>query len=826
MEQNINITNAVIGSKMGDSAAFTELYNASYRMVYQICLGHLKNQEDAEDATQEVYITAFKKISTLQDNNTFFGWIKTIAVHTSLNIIQAKNRHNIIAFDDAVQNEDLIDGDDNLETLPDAYIMKSEKRKIVLDILRNELSEVQYQTVFMHYFDGLNVEQIASIMQCSTGTVKSRLKLARVKIKSGIIDYEEKTGDRLAGAACTLPFLSTLFNTHLSSTPMRFIPFASGKAAMELTKIFKAGKAVPNPATQATTPSNPAKPSNGKGHTSRGKDVVKTAATKSIITKIVAGISALAVIGVGAVAVTNLMNKDNTPTNKKDSDESSATTIIEETTLPTETEFMLPTLTYLNATSNFDYETAYLDVISNLTMYLPSNIQINSYNPSQASFALVPIDDDGIPELLIKYSQYEGQNDYYLYTYSNGLATFLDYFPQNNIAIQYVPGQNSIKSGYAGYNERSITYNYINDDHSALLTNSIYANDNATPGEFVFKYSINGSEVDEDTFNNSTIINANYVSLTDSCIYTYSEMYSILSSETIPPVHGYQPVVVDCTMEEAQEMCESMGGSLLYIDTTCELSSSVSNDKFNSTEDCYFYIDGCSDELKGYSYLWAEGADISSETICIISVHSVTDMGDDYVNNKLTSISSNPLESNNEYKVGFICEYIMYGNEIDFSTLNAPSVMEPVNWGAVYQAAIDNNSFGLYMNSSDCNYRFLYINDDDIPELIVTAGWYDAAIFTVHNNQLTKILDFYDMIEVLYIPRQNTIVWHDEFNGDFDHSQAYVYFETYDFSGPELINNSTTGTLNQVTSDYIGIWELNTYSCNEIIPYLSTNTVP
>ena len=79
MEQE-QIFDLVAKAKTGDADAFTDLYNGAYKMVYLTCLGHMKNPEEAEDCAQETFITIYNKLDSLEDNNTFFGWAKTIAV--------------------------------------------------------------------------------------------------------------------------------------------------------------------------------------------------------------------------------------------------------------------------------------------------------------------------------------------------------------------------------------------------------------------------------------------------------------------------------------------------------------------------------------------------------------------------------------------------------------------------------------------------------------------------------------------------------------------------------------------------------------------------
>ncbi|MBO7425288.1 MAG: sigma-70 family RNA polymerase sigma factor, partial [Clostridiales bacterium] len=190
--------------KSGDEGACEEIYNRSKRLVYATCYGILNNNEDAQDAMQETYMTVFTKIDELTDENKFLGWLKRVAASKSLDMYRKKRGD--ISYDEIPVTE----GDDDLESLPDAYIMEKTKRDILNQILRRELSDVQYQTILLYYYDELPVETIAKLMNCPEGTVKTRLKSSRIKIKAAIEEYEDKNKDYFA-AFTGVPFLARFF---------------------------------------------------------------------------------------------------------------------------------------------------------------------------------------------------------------------------------------------------------------------------------------------------------------------------------------------------------------------------------------------------------------------------------------------------------------------------------------------------------------------------------------------------------------------------------------------------------------------------------------
>ncbi|MCQ2528017.1 MAG: sigma-70 family RNA polymerase sigma factor [Saccharofermentans sp.] len=300
MDQNQALNNLVERAKHGDDAAFAELYTSAYRTVYVTCNGYLKHPQEAEDVTQEVFIQIYHKLNTLENNLTFYGWAKTIAMHLSLNRIRDNREH--ASFDDAIANNEINEGDDNIEMLPDTYILKEEKRKILEKIIETELTDVQYQTIFMHYFNEVPVENIAQIMGCPEGTVKTRLKSARVKIKAAIEKYEQTTGDRLI-VANAIPSIAMVLKMSAASVPVQVVPFAgfAGAGAGVGSAVAKGAQAAAKGAKATGKASKASKA--GKAATAAGG-----VAAKGLIAKVVGSILAVAVVGVGTVAIAKLVN--------------------------------------------------------------------------------------------------------------------------------------------------------------------------------------------------------------------------------------------------------------------------------------------------------------------------------------------------------------------------------------------------------------------------------------------------------------------------------------------------------------------------------------
>ena len=204
------IKELVLSAKNGNKKAFDKLYELTHNDVWYNCLSLLKDEENAKDIMQETYITAFLKLDTLNDEQKFCGWITSIAVNKCKNKLKGKVEYQI---DDEVL---ITEAETDELMLPEEYITKTEKRKVLLQIMEDTLSFNQYQTVLMFYFDEMSISEIAQGLEISEGTVKSRLNSSRAKMKTAIEDYEKKSGDKLHGVV-VVPFFTTIFKEEAKS---------------------------------------------------------------------------------------------------------------------------------------------------------------------------------------------------------------------------------------------------------------------------------------------------------------------------------------------------------------------------------------------------------------------------------------------------------------------------------------------------------------------------------------------------------------------------------------------------------------------------------
>lgn len=181
----------------GDMKAFEVIYQNTYRQVYYTCMSFLKNEQNVYDVMQDTYITALTHLQQLENPERITAWLNTIAVNKCRQFLGKKM---LVQLDEATSTN-LLEENDNF--LPESYVLNAEKRKIILNIMQEELSAVQYQTIIMYYFDGMSTSEIAACMECPEGTVSYRLSAARGKIKAGVQRYENTSGVKLYSSGTT-----------------------------------------------------------------------------------------------------------------------------------------------------------------------------------------------------------------------------------------------------------------------------------------------------------------------------------------------------------------------------------------------------------------------------------------------------------------------------------------------------------------------------------------------------------------------------------------------------------------------------------------------
>ena len=194
--------------KDGDFSNSNAIYELSEKYIYKIINDIVKNHHTTEDLMQEAYIQIYNKINTLQEVKAFYVWAGRIATNLTLRYIQ-KNSKEVLATPDEEGDTDFIfekATDDKEKFIPESVLVDREKQRLLADII-DKLSAEQKFCVQYFYYEEMSVNEIAEVMGCSTGTVKSRLNYARKSIKDAVIELDVKHGTRLYSLASAPLFL-------------------------------------------------------------------------------------------------------------------------------------------------------------------------------------------------------------------------------------------------------------------------------------------------------------------------------------------------------------------------------------------------------------------------------------------------------------------------------------------------------------------------------------------------------------------------------------------------------------------------------------------
>lgn len=170
-------------SQKGDVDAFESLISDNTKFVYNIALKMLKNKEDAEDISQEALIKVYKNIDSFNMDSSFRTWMYRIVVNTCLDHMR-KNKITTVSIDKPIiaeHNEFQVEIEDKRPS-PEALLERKETQKLVIKAL-NQLDDCFKTAIILRDINDLSYEEIADILTCSLGTVKSRISRGRQKLK-------------------------------------------------------------------------------------------------------------------------------------------------------------------------------------------------------------------------------------------------------------------------------------------------------------------------------------------------------------------------------------------------------------------------------------------------------------------------------------------------------------------------------------------------------------------------------------------------------------------------------------------------------------------
>ena len=176
--------------KKGDYQAFDLLVLKYQSRVIATAFKYVQERQLAEDIAQEAFIKSYKSIDSFREESSFYTWVYRITVNTAKNYLVSSKRKNEVMVSDLSENDSFYPEKINLDS-PQEILKASELRDLILEAL-SSLGEETRTALSLREFDGLSYEQIAEIVKCPVGTVRSRIFRGREMIEDVIGKHMEK----------------------------------------------------------------------------------------------------------------------------------------------------------------------------------------------------------------------------------------------------------------------------------------------------------------------------------------------------------------------------------------------------------------------------------------------------------------------------------------------------------------------------------------------------------------------------------------------------------------------------------------------------------
>lgn len=168
--------------QQGDKRAFDLLVIKYQHKIFSIISRFVKDSAEVHDVAQEAFIKAYRAIGNFRGESAFYTWIYRIAINTAKNHLVSRGRRPP-STDVEVEDAEFYAGGDNLKDLasPENQLMRDQLEQVVYKAI-DELPEDLRTAVTLREMEGMSYEEIAEVMACPVGTVRSRIFRARESI--------------------------------------------------------------------------------------------------------------------------------------------------------------------------------------------------------------------------------------------------------------------------------------------------------------------------------------------------------------------------------------------------------------------------------------------------------------------------------------------------------------------------------------------------------------------------------------------------------------------------------------------------------------------
>jgi RNA polymerase sigma-70 factor (ECF subfamily) len=171
-------------AKQGSAAAYGELTGRYQDRIFTFVMGQIQSREDAIDLTQEVFLKAHRNLRTFRESSLFYTWLYRIAMNACIDYRRRRGRSPVpFSLDGDLSTEMGYEPQEERRELnPQQALENKELGKFIRDCI-GQLPEVLRIALILHDVEGLPQKEIAEIMRCPLGTVKSRVQRARYALR-------------------------------------------------------------------------------------------------------------------------------------------------------------------------------------------------------------------------------------------------------------------------------------------------------------------------------------------------------------------------------------------------------------------------------------------------------------------------------------------------------------------------------------------------------------------------------------------------------------------------------------------------------------------
>jgi RNA polymerase sigma-70 factor (ECF subfamily) len=179
-------------AQRGDMRAFEELVARHRDKVYARAFSMVRNEEDAIDLSQEAWVKAWQRLKQFQGDSSFLTWMTRIVINLCLDKLRKQKRERAESIENLEEESGGVERQMPTVTVnPTERLERSELRQRI-DKALGQLSYEHRTVLILHEFEDLEYKEIAKRMQCSIGTVMSRLFYARRKMAVLMASYKRE----------------------------------------------------------------------------------------------------------------------------------------------------------------------------------------------------------------------------------------------------------------------------------------------------------------------------------------------------------------------------------------------------------------------------------------------------------------------------------------------------------------------------------------------------------------------------------------------------------------------------------------------------------